>query len=65
MIGEKVAEERVWLPWTGMWLSSFVLLPIGIFFTYKASRDSRLFNMEAYNQIISRLGSFFKRTKSS
>ena len=55
MIGEKVAEERVWEPWVGMWLSSFVLLPIGIFFTYKASRDSKLFNMEAYNQTIKRV----------
>jgi lipopolysaccharide export system permease protein len=31
-----------------MWLSSFLLIPIGIFLTYKAMRDSQLFNQEFY-----------------
>ena len=31
-----------------MWLSSFVLLPVGIFLTYKAATDSPLFNPEAW-----------------
>ena len=34
--------------WMGMWISSAVLLPLGIFFTYKAMHDSALFNMDAY-----------------
>lgn len=32
----------------GIWLSSAVLLPLGIFFTYKAMRDSAVFNIDAY-----------------
>jgi len=46
--GYKMAREALWPCWAGMWLSSFVLLPIGIFLTYKAATDSPLFNPEAW-----------------
>ena len=46
--GYKMAREAIWPCWAGMWLSSFVLLPIGIFLTYKAATDSPLFNPEAW-----------------
>lgn len=46
--GYKMAREALWPCWAGMWLSSFVLLPIGIFLTYKATHDSALFNPEAW-----------------
>lgn len=46
--GEKFAKEGVTSVFTGMWLSTFVLLPIGFFLTYKAMRDSQLFNKEFY-----------------
>jgi lipopolysaccharide export system permease protein len=43
-----MAREAIWPCWAGMWLSSFVLLPIGMFLTYKAATDSPLFNPEAW-----------------
>lgn len=46
--GYKMAREALWPCWAGMWLSSFVLLPIGVFLTYKAATDSALFNPEAW-----------------
>ncbi len=46
--GEKMAREGVWPVWEGMWLSSFVLLPIGVFLTYKSATDSTLLNADAY-----------------
>lgn len=46
--GVKMAREGIWPAWEGMWLSSMILLPIGIFLTYKAATDSKLFNNEAY-----------------
>lgn len=46
--GYKMAREALWPCWAGMWLSSFVLLPIGVFLTYKAATDSSLFNPEAW-----------------
>ncbi len=49
--GEKFAKEGAWQPFYGMWFSTFVLVPIGIFLTYKALRDSQLFNKEFYFRI--------------
>lgn len=48
--GYKMAREALWPSWAGMWLSSFILLPIGIFLTYKAATDSPLFNPEAWGR---------------
>ncbi len=48
--GYKMAREALWPCWAGMWLSSFVLLPTGIFLTYKAATDSPLFNPEAWEK---------------
>lgn len=49
--GEKFAKEGAWKPFYGMWFSTFVLVPIGIFLTYKALRDSQLFNKDFYTRI--------------
>lgn len=32
----------------GVWMSTLVLTPIGIFFTYKSNKDSVVFNLEVY-----------------
>ena len=32
----------------GVWMSTLVLAPIGIFFTYKSNKDSVVFNLESY-----------------
>ena len=37
--GYKMARQVVWPVWEGIWLSSFVLFPLGIFLTYKAATD--------------------------
>lgn len=47
--GYKMARDAVWVPWTGMWLSSGILLPIGLFLTYKSNKDSVILNAEAYS----------------
>jgi lipopolysaccharide export system permease protein len=49
--GEKFAKEGSMDPRIGMWMSTFFLVPIGIFLTYKAMRDSQLFSKEFYNRI--------------
>jgi lipopolysaccharide export system permease protein len=48
--GEKFVKEDVTSAWKGMWLSSMVLFPVCIFLTYKAMRDSQLFNKEFYHR---------------
>ena len=57
-----MAREALWPCWAGMWLSSFVLLPIGIFLTYKAATDSPLFNPEAWEKEYVRFKNKAKRT---
>lgn len=49
--GIKMAQEQVIPIWAGLWVSSAVLLPIGVFLTYKAATDSALFNAEAYKKL--------------
>jgi hypothetical protein len=39
-----------------MWASSYLLLPVGIFLTYKATTDSVILNIETYLM-------FFKKAK--
>ena len=46
--GEKLAKSGQWDAFWGMWMSSFILIPMGLFLTYKAMRDSQLFNQEFY-----------------
>ncbi len=53
--GYKMAREGNIAVWQGMWLSSAVLLPLGIFFTYKAVRDSAVFNSDAYVNLLRKL----------
>ncbi|MET0395037.1 MAG: LptF/LptG family permease [Chitinophagaceae bacterium] len=50
-MGEKFAKEGSMTPFAGMWLAAFILVPVGIFLTYKAMRDSQLFNKEWYHRL--------------
>ncbi len=52
--GEKFAKKGVTSVFTGMWLSTLILIPIGIFLTHKAMRDSQLFNKEFYFRLFKR-----------
>ncbi len=66
--GEKFVKSDSTSPLLGMWLSTFILIPIGAFLTFKAMRDSQLFNQEFYYRSFKQLRSFlanFKFTKKS
>lgn len=47
-MGFKMARDGVWEAWQGMWLSSAVLTPMGVFLTYKAVKDSVILNSDTY-----------------
>jgi lipopolysaccharide export system permease protein len=53
--GYKMSRDGKMEVWQGIWLSSAVLLPLGIFFTYKAVGDSAVFNIDAYRNFFNRL----------
>lgn len=59
--GEKFARELMWHPAAGMWLSSFILLPLGIFLSYKATTDSVLMNADFYIESVKKLITFQKK----
>lgn len=46
--GEKLSLEGNIPSAVGMWMATVVLLPIGVFLTYKATADSSLFDANAY-----------------
>lgn len=60
--GYKMAKDGKLSVIEGMWLSSAVLLPLGIFFTYKAVHDSGVFNLDAYKAFWAKLRGKYKRT---
>jgi lipopolysaccharide export system permease protein len=45
--GKKVAQENEITPFLGCWLSTFILLPLAILLTYRATNDIGLINMDA------------------
>jgi lipopolysaccharide export system permease protein len=59
--GFKMAREGLWSAIEGMWLSSSVLLPIGIFLTYKAAVDATLFNPEQYVKLLEKVKQFLNK----
>lgn len=68
MFGEKFVKEEITTPFAGMWLAIFVLIPVGIFLTYKAMHDSQLFNKEFYGRFFKKLGpvmAMFKKKNKS
>jgi lipopolysaccharide export system permease protein len=46
--GQKLVEEDVVGTFAGMWAASYILLPIGVFLTYKATTDSVIMNIDTY-----------------
>ena len=58
MFGEKFVKENLTTPFIGMWLAVLVLIPVGIFLTYKAMHDSQLFNKEYYYRSFKRIRLF-------
>ena len=46
--GYKMARDGKWIVWMGMWTSSAVLAPLGVFLTYKSNKDSVVLNADAY-----------------
>lgn len=68
IVGEKAAKELVLNPFFGMWLSSLIYLPLGLFLTQRATSDAPLLDREAYlrlyNKITKYIPSFSKWLKS-
>ena len=51
----KVSREGGMPVWLGIWLSTLVMAPLGIFFTVKSNNDSAVFNIDAYTNLWKKL----------
>ena len=58
--GYKMAREGFWLVYQGMWLSSAVLFPLGLFLTWKAVTDASLFRTESYIKLYDNVMKYLK-----
>jgi lipopolysaccharide export system permease protein len=63
LTGEKFAKELIVNVPLGMLASTIVLLPIGIFLTYKATTDAAIMNAETYFIFFRKIGAFFSGIK--
>ena len=65
MMGEKVVRENVIPPFAGMWVSTFLLIPVSIWLTIKAANDSVIMNVETYflwaKKLVQGAQKFFRR----
>jgi lipopolysaccharide export system permease protein len=61
--GEKFARESIVTPFTGVWLSTFVLIPLGALLTQKSTQESAVLNLETYTLFLNKIVAFFKRKK--
>ena len=53
--GSRMARLGAWPIWFGKGLAPAVLIPLASFVTYKANKDSMVFNMDAYRNAFMRL----------
>lgn len=53
--GYKMARDGHWEVWQGMWISTAILAPLGIYVTYKAMNDSAVFNPDAWKNFFRKL----------
>ena len=60
--GYRMARADEWTVWFGKLISTMVLAPMAVFFTYKANNDSVVFNIDLYKDLLRRfLGLRVKR----
>jgi lipopolysaccharide export system permease protein len=62
--GEKYAVEGVLPAYQGLWIAPMVLLPIGIFLTYKATVDASLLDVDAWIKFFMKLQSWVKKKRA-
>lgn len=61
--GEKFSKEYVLSSFAGIWLSTFVLVPVAAFLIHKAMQDSQLFNNEFYFRLFRKIKTFTAQKK--
>jgi len=50
-MGRKMAEENAITAFNGVWMATYVLLPVAVFLMYHAINDSPIFNADSYKRL--------------
>ena len=53
--GMRMARADEWTVWFGKLISTMVLAPVAVFFSYKANNDSVVFNIDLYKEFFRRI----------
>ena len=65
--GEKLAKDGSMTAFNGDFVAAYVLIPMGVFLTYKAVKDAELFNMDTLKsttrKVLSAIGGFFRKPR--
>ncbi len=65
--GKKLARDGAVAPGLGVFISSYILFPIGVYLTWKAVHDSSLFNIDniksRFRKIKAKIMGIFKKTR--
>ena len=65
--GTKLAKDGAFDPFSGVFISTYVLLPIGVYLTWQAIHDSPIFKIghikNAYKKIKAKIMNTFKKTR--
>ncbi len=63
--GEKLVKSGSVPAWMGMWMSTFIMLPIAFWLIFTARNDSKLFTKEWYTRNITRLTNKLRKKESA
>lgn len=61
MTGEKAVKTGEWNVEFGLWLSTLIVLPLGLFLTYKATTDAQLMDTDSWTKFFKKFD--FKKRK--
>jgi lipopolysaccharide export system permease protein len=62
--GEKAVRSAVTVPWKGMWMSTMIFIPMGMFLAYKAATDSNIMDAESYKHFFRNIIKKFKKKQN-
>lgn len=65
MTGERSAREGIFTPFEGVWLSTFIVLPIGVILTWQAASDAKILNTEVYINLFRKIGLYKEKVQES
>jgi lipopolysaccharide export system permease protein len=63
--GEKLAKTAKLPPWGGMWMSTFIMVPIAIWLIFTARNDSQIFTKDLYLRLLDAIKTYGRRNKST